>query len=417
MQQREKILAAVAGLLIVYLAGQYLFGFDPFAAKNKELSNLQKKVEAEQEKAIKAKHAARKVEGWQREALSNNVARSRSDYHYWLLGLVERAKLDNAQVQPERKVIVNRATPDRRNVLAFEKLPFTINGEGSLNQLTEMLHEFYSVDVLHRVRSLSMQPTKSTKTLKLTLVVEALVLPGTVDYEQQIEPILKARCYRCHGPDSSNRKAGLRLDQIAAAMAPLPKSKKTPIVPFRTLDSELVRRIRAGDKERMPPAPDQMLSKPEIELIADWVEQGARVGLPTELPKSHRLALASLGDYQKLIKDRDLFSPYTPPPPPPRKVVERPPQKAPPPPPPPPRFDDSAYAYVTAILEVDERPQIWLYVRTTGKLLKLHEGDPVKVGRFDGKVKRIGRRSVEIQNGNKVSLIGLGENLRADDGE
>src|SRR5437016_13419522 len=34
----------------------------------------------------------------------------------------------------------------------------------------------------------------------------------TVDFNSQIRPIISAKCFHCHGPDDSSRKAKLRLD-------------------------------------------------------------------------------------------------------------------------------------------------------------------------------------------------------------
>ncbi len=70
------------------------------------------------------------------------------------------------------------------------------------------------------------------------------------------------------------------------------------------------------------------------------------------------------------------------------------------------------FAIVSAILEVDDRPQVWLLVKTSGKLLKLHEGDAVEVGQFKGKITKISRLDVEIESEGKRQLIALGENLR-----
>jgi hypothetical protein len=123
---------------------------------------------------------------------------------------------------------------------------------------------------------------------------------------------------------------------------------------------------------------------------------------------ANRLTLPSWENYRGSIVPRNLFAEYTPPPPPrPNRPAE------PPPPPRPPEFDVAQHAYVTAIILVGERPQVWLNVRTTGKLMKLFEGDPVEVGDYRGTVARIASQSVEFDlGGDKRQIVGLGSNLR-----
>ena len=96
-----------------------------------------------------------------------------------------------------------------------------------------------------------------------------------VEFNRDIRPLLSDRCFRCHGPDVRQRKADLRLDTEAGAKAE--REGGPAIVPGRSDESELVRRIASDDdSERMPPPKaGRRLSKDEIALIRRWIEQGA----------------------------------------------------------------------------------------------------------------------------------------------
>lgn len=98
-----------------------------------------------------------------------------------------------------------------------------------------------------------------------------------VGYRHDILPILSDRCFKCHGPDSATRKAGLRLDQPEAAKAVL-ESGATAIVPGKSAKSALVERIMSKDPEEKMPPPDsgKVLSDAERALLRRWIEQGAK---------------------------------------------------------------------------------------------------------------------------------------------
>jgi hypothetical protein len=101
--------------------------------------------------------------------------------------------------------------------------------------------------------------------------------PGTkVDFNFQVRPILSDKCFNCHGPDSRQRKAGLRLDTKEGAFG-VNKSGGRAVVPGNLEDSELVARISADlETERMPPnSLGRSLSTAEIDVLRRWIEQGA----------------------------------------------------------------------------------------------------------------------------------------------
>jgi mono/diheme cytochrome c family protein len=100
---------------------------------------------------------------------------------------------------------------------------------------------------------------------------------NAVGYRHDILPILSDRCFKCHGPDSATRKAGLRLDQPEATKAVL-DSGATAIVPGKPGESAVVERIFSKDADEMMPPADsgKVLSDPERALLRRWIEQGAK---------------------------------------------------------------------------------------------------------------------------------------------
>ncbi len=99
---------------------------------------------------------------------------------------------------------------------------------------------------------------------------------GKISFDRDVRPILSNHCWKCHGPDAKERKAGLRLDQQESAIKPA-ESGKTAIIAKKPADSELVRRILSSDSdEQMPPASENKpLSAAQKETLKRWIEQGA----------------------------------------------------------------------------------------------------------------------------------------------
>jgi hypothetical protein len=87
--------------------------------------------------------------------------------------------------------------------------------------------------------------------------------------------VLSARCFSCHGPDESQRKAELRLDREADAREK--RDSGVPLVPGDAAGSLIVQRIEATDPDIVMPPPEapHQLSPAEKQLLRRWVEQGA----------------------------------------------------------------------------------------------------------------------------------------------
>jgi hypothetical protein len=103
-------------------------------------------------------------------------------------------------------------------------------------------------------------------------------LPGKLDYNVHVKPVLSDKCFKCHGPDKAQQKADLRLDLPAVAFASLPKNpSRVAIDPGNLRGSEVVHRILSDDPAYMMPEPSShlTLSDNEKAILIRWIEQGA----------------------------------------------------------------------------------------------------------------------------------------------
>lgn len=93
-----------------------------------------------------------------------------------------------------------------------------------------------------------------------------------VDFAKDVQPILQQNCIKCHGPEK--QKGKMRLDSREAA---LKGGKAGPaFVVNDAAKSEMVRRLTLPktDDDFMP-SEGEPLSKAQIDLIKDWINQGA----------------------------------------------------------------------------------------------------------------------------------------------
>lgn len=94
-----------------------------------------------------------------------------------------------------------------------------------------------------------------------------------VDYLQQVQPILRERCFACHG--ALKQEGGLRLDTAASMLRG--GDSGPAIVRKADTDSLLLERVSAADPaDRMPPPGEgESLTRQQIELLRQWVRAGA----------------------------------------------------------------------------------------------------------------------------------------------
>ena len=93
--------------------------------------------------------------------------------------------------------------------------------------------------------------------------------PHKIDFGRDVQPIFKTRCVGCHGP--AQQKNGFRLDRRSDAMR---GGTIAVIGPGNSAGSRLYNRLTGGEFGLQMP-PTGPLSAAEINIIKDWIDQGA----------------------------------------------------------------------------------------------------------------------------------------------
>src|SRR5438093_8675766 len=93
--------------------------------------------------------------------------------------------------------------------------------------------------------------------------------PGKIDFQREIQPLLKQYCTGCHGP--TQQMNGFRLDRRSSAMR---GGTFVMIVPGNSALSRLYLRL-TGNEFGLQMPPTGPLSQEQIATIKAWIDQGA----------------------------------------------------------------------------------------------------------------------------------------------
>ena len=109
---------------------------------------------------------------------------------------------------------------------------------------------------------------------------------STSKYLSEVKPLLKAKCFACHGP--IKQEAGLRLDTVSAMKR---GGDSGPSLDADSpLESILLERVSSDDEsDRMPPQGEPM-TRDQIAMVEAWLKSGAKGPAdekPQVDPKSH----------------------------------------------------------------------------------------------------------------------------------
>ena len=111
-----------------------------------------------------------------------------------------------------------------------------------------------------------------------------------VDFQRDVQPILRRHCHRCHG--SKTQEGGLQLNRRDSAWG-VGDSQQPIIVKHRADESLLMRRLVSSDDGDAMPRDAAPLASAEIEILRSWIQQGAV--WPDELAEPRHWAFQPIG--------------------------------------------------------------------------------------------------------------------------
>ena len=382
MNQRERTLAIVVGLLLAVAVGMFTWNWvsSAFRKKRGALAALENQVEDRQRVERAGQLAAERVRDYETRSLPSNLELAKSLYQDWLLDLV------TDEIGFDDPMVDRLLSRPRGNV--YTQLEFRVGGKGDLEQATEFLHKFYSAGHLHRIGRLTLKPARDSDDVTVDAQVQALVLPGT----DRADTLSDQPSQRLAKSDFSKyREVFVARNVFGPGNEPprLSRISQREAV----LGEEFQYRIRADDPDRSGQLSFRLLG--EVPEGAKIDQQSGQLSWQPE----------ELGKYDFTVQVTDEGIPaesveqtFT------VAVVEPPVRE-------PSGTEDEEFTYVTAVTQ-GQRRLVWLLHRTSGERFKLEEGDSFRAGDLRGKIQKIGARDAELVLQDRTLTVAVGQNVR-----
>jgi hypothetical protein len=180
--KREKILGASVGVLLLGLALLWLVSsvMGAFESRGDLLTAAQSELDGKNRDLRKGKAAKARLDAWSKRSLSSDLNRAQTEYRVWLGGMARKAGFDLTVKQNQRPGEV------------YFTHSFTVAGKAEFRTLLQFLHDFYQVGYLHRVTSLTAKPVAGSKSLDISMQIDALSLNAAPEEGHETPPAREA---------------------------------------------------------------------------------------------------------------------------------------------------------------------------------------------------------------------------------
>ncbi|HUG67462.1 MAG TPA: Ig-like domain-containing protein [Pirellulaceae bacterium] len=377
MTKREKLLAAAVAATLLILGGFYALDriMNAFDQRDTDEITLRDRLATQHRITLQGKKADKDLRDWRERSLPEDRALAQALYLDWLGKRADAVGLEGRKVTPTGGQFEGKVYYVHR---------FLLSGQGDLKQLTHFLFDFYSVDHMHRIALLNIKPLATSKLLDISMTVEAVSLTGAPSRDALAEPPAN----RLARPDVEEYVNTI-ISRNFFAPANKPPRVATTTSKQGNPDKPLTFRLEATD--------------PESDPLSYYLEGDAPKGLELRKDGEVRWTPTELGEFAFSYRVEDGGLPAKSAHGSVKLTVVAAPEVTPAKP----GFDPATQATVTGITESDGEPEIWINVRTEGRVLKLRVGDDVSVGTIQGKIAkiRVQQRDAEIATSDGGTVI------------
>lgn len=172
MERREKILAIAAGTLGALFLGNFVFNHvkDSIQQAKNDVINAEKKFDQRDLEEREQYNKLMDLRDWQDISLPSEVSAAKNEYQTWLQSL------------PRFSNLIVRPTGDAKRIEQgdYSILTYQLTGQGTLEDVSDFLFNFYNTNLMHRIQSMSLNPATSSASdnyseqLQITIQVEAI---------------------------------------------------------------------------------------------------------------------------------------------------------------------------------------------------------------------------------------------------
>ena len=399
--RERKLVYATMGLVPLALIFVGVFSFINKVNTNNDRSMaLITNIDTETERLHAALKANRRRVYYNSVSMPPNLNAASNEYGVWVKRLLSDLDMEIGGFQPRDAGVLKH----EKKVLGKKKM-FTVTTKGNLNQLTEFLSRFYSVDLLHRINSLKITPQNEivgnnkkirSGILSLSITIEVLALN---EADERSEFTKQYRELAREAEEYQNKIVHRNIFGPA---------NNSPVLSARPSSSYLEEReikisVSAKDADETDLLSFELLETGGIEGDAQLVhakpeDRRAQLVIPAQKPGEYT-AKMKVVDNGFPPKEMIIDVPFKV-----REKPEPPPvAKKDPPPPPPPPYKNAKQAIVGSMLRgADGLWEVWIDVRLTGKLHKVKEGESFDVDERTWTIKSIASDKIVINVDDKL---------------